>query len=195
MKISFVEGEENNFKITHKEDLIRAKMFIENSVTKVGLGFDVHAFSREKSNGIKICGVKIPFRKKLEGHSDADVGLHAIVDALLGAIAKGDIGKHFPPSDKKWKNADSSVFVKYTKDLIEKENGKINNIDVTLICEEPKISPHREKMIANVARLLSIDKSKISVKATTTEGLGFTGRKEGIAAQAIASVLINREDK
>ena len=153
---------------------------------RVGNGFDVHAFA--EGNEITLCGLKIPFSKKLLGHSDADVGLHAITDALYGAIASGDIGTHFPPSDNAWKDAASTVFLKHAVQLVKKLGFKINNIDCTIICEQPKIGPLSNQMKTSVSKIMDLDINRISLKATTSEKLGFTGREEGIAALATATV-------
>ena len=154
---------------------------------RVGNGFDVHAFA--EGNEITLCGLKIPFSKKLLGHSDADVGLHAITDAIYGAIAAGDIGTHFPPSDNAWKNAPSEVFLKHAVQLVEEHGFKINNIDCTIICEQPKIDPLSNQMKSSVSKMIGLDINRISLKATTSEKLGFTGREEGIAALATATVF------
>ena len=153
---------------------------------RIGNGFDVHAFT--EGNDITLCGVNIPFSKKLLGHSDADVGLHAITDAIYGAIAAGDIGTHFPPSDPKWKNASSDIFLKHAVQLTDKLGYQINNVDCTIICEQPKIAPLSEKMRISISKIIGLDKRRISVKATTTEKLGFIGREEGIASFATATV-------
>ena len=153
---------------------------------RVGNGFDVHAFA--EGNEITLCGLKIPFSKKLLGHSDADVGLHAITDALYGAIASGDIGTHFPPSDNSWKDAASTVFLEHAVQLVKKLGFKINNIDCTIICEQPKIGPLSFQMKSSVSKIMDLDINRISLKATTSEKLGFTGREEGIAALATATV-------
>mgnify|MGYP000296157583 FL=1 len=153
---------------------------------RVGNGFDVHAFA--EGNEITLCGLKIPFSKKLLGHSDADAGLHAITDALYGAIASGDIGTHFPPSDNAWKDAASTVFLKHAVQLVKKLGFKINNIDCTIICEQPKIGPLSNQMKSSVSKIMDLDINRISIKATTSEKLGFTGREEGIAALATATV-------
>ncbi len=137
-----------------------------------------------------LCGIEIKYDKSLAGHSDADVGLHAITDALLGAIGEGDIGSHFPPSEAKWRDADSSQFLRHATELVGRRGGEIRHLDVTLICEAPKIGPHREAMRARVAEIAGVGIDRVSVKATTTEGLGFTGRGEGIAAQATATVRL-----
>jgi len=154
------------------------------------MGFDAHRFSLENSsdNHIILGGIKIPFEKKLEAHSDGDVLIHALVDALLGAIGAGDIGMHFPPSDMKWKNADSTFFLKRSNHLLKEKNGHINNIDVTVICEKPRLGAYREQIRANLANILEISEDRVNIKATTTEKMGFTGRGEGIAAQAIATI-------
>lgn len=153
---------------------------------RLGNGFDVHAFI--EGNEITLCGVSIPFSKKLLGHSDADVGLHAITDAIYGAIAAGDIGTHFPPSDPKWKNASSDLFLKNAVQLVDNLGYQINNVDCTIICEQPKIGPLSERMRTSISQIMGLDKHRISVKATTSEKLGFTGREEGIASLATATV-------
>ena len=153
---------------------------------RLGNGFDVHAFT--EGNELTLCGIKIPFSKKLLGHSDADVGLHAITDAIYGAIAAGDIGTHFPPNDPIWKDASSDIFLKHAVQLADKLGYQINNVDCTIICEQPKIGPLSDKMKTSISKIMELDKNRISVKATTSEKLGFTGRGEGIAALATASV-------
>jgi 2-C-methyl-D-erythritol 4-phosphate cytidylyltransferase/2-C-methyl-D-erythritol 2,4-cyclodiphosphate synthase len=153
---------------------------------RLGNGFDVHAFT--EGNKIVLCGVSIPFSKKLLGHSDADVALHAITDAIYGAIAAGDIGTHFPPSEQKWKNASSDLFLKHAVQLADNLGYQINNVDCTIICEQPKIGPLSERMRTSISQIMGLDKHRISVKATTSEKLGFTGREEGIASLATASV-------
>ena len=156
--------------------------------TRTGQGFDVHRFG--PGDHVWLCGIRVPHSNGLIGHSDADVGLHSLTDAVLGAISKGDIGQHFPPSDARWRGAPSHVFLTHAAELVQELGGRIEHVDVTLICERPKVSPHREAMIARIAEILRLDASRVSVKATTTEGLGFTGRSEGIAAQAIATVSL-----
>jgi 2-C-methyl-D-erythritol 4-phosphate cytidylyltransferase/2-C-methyl-D-erythritol 2,4-cyclodiphosphate synthase len=190
LPVTLVMGSEDNIKITTPEDMKRVQQLLAGSagITRIGFGFDVHEF--RAGDHVMLCGVRIPHEKGLEGHSDADAGLHALTDALLGAIGDGDIGMHFPPSDPKWRDADSSDFLRHAGTLIAGRNGAIANVDVTLICESPKIGPHRESMRQRIAHILDIDLSRVSVKATTTEGLGFTGRREGIAAQAVASVIL-----
>ena len=153
---------------------------------RLGNGFDVHAFT--EGNELILCGVKIPFSKKLSGHSDADVGLHAITDAIYGALAAGDIGTHFPPNDPKWENAPSDIFLKHAVQLTESLGYQVNNVDCTIICEQPKIGPLSDKMKTSISKIMGLDKSYISVKATTSEKLGFTGRVEGIASLATATV-------
>ncbi len=154
---------------------------------RLGNGFDVHAIGQ--GDRVIICGVTIPCRFSLIGHSDADVGLHAITDAILGALCLGDIGQHFPPTDPRWKGANSSQFLKHAVQLAQNKNYHINHIDVTIIGEAPKVSPHREAMRQRISQILEIDQERVSVKATTTEKLGFTGRGEGIAALATATLL------
>ena len=153
---------------------------------RLGNGFDVHAFT--EGNEISLCGINIPFSKKLLGHSDADVGLHAVTDASYGAIAAGDIGTHFPPSDPKFKNASSDLFLKHAVQLTNQLGYEINNVDCTIICEQPKIGPLSERMRTSISEIMGLDKQRISVKATTSEKLGFTGREEGIAALATVTV-------
>ena len=153
---------------------------------RLGNGFDVHAFT--EGDEVTLCGIKIPFSKKLLGHSDADVGLHAITDAIYGAIAAGDIGTHFPPNNPAWKDTSSDIFLKHAVQLADKLGYQINNIDCTIICEKPKIGPLSDKMKTSISKIMELDKNRISVKATTSEKLGFTGREEGIAALATASV-------
>ncbi len=156
---------------------------------RVGTGFDVHRLARGEE--LWLCGVQIEHELGLAGHSDADVGIHALVDALLGAVGAGDIGQHFPPSDPQWKGAPSSRFLEHAVDLVHKEGYRVGNLDVTLICEAPKIGPHRDAMRSVIAALAGIDAGAVNVKATTTEALGFAGRGEGIAAQAVATVIRN----
>ena len=155
-------------------------------LTRVGQGFDAHRFG--PGDAVWLCGVKIAHDKALIGHSDADAGLHALTDALLGAVGQGDIGDHFPPSDPKWRGAASDQFLLHALELVRRAGGRVVNADVTLICEEPKIKPHREAMRARLAELLELPLDRVSVKATTTEAMGFTGRREGLAAQAVVAV-------
>lgn len=179
--VALVPGDERLKKITFAEDFVEA-----SPAFRIGQGFDVHRLVAGEE--LWLCGIKIEHDKGLAGHSDADVALHAVVDALLGAIGEGDIGTHFPPSDPQWKDAPSPKFLDHAVKLVAEAGYAIGNIDLTLICEEPKIGPHREVMREKLAELLRVDLSCVSVKATTTERLGFTGRGEGIAAQAIASL-------
>jgi 2-C-methyl-D-erythritol 4-phosphate cytidylyltransferase/2-C-methyl-D-erythritol 2,4-cyclodiphosphate synthase len=153
-----------------------------------GTGFDVHAFAEGAS--VTLCGVTIPFEKSLSGHSDADVAMHALTDAIYGAIAEGDIGFHFPPSEPEWKGADSRIFLEHARDRVAAGGGEIVNVDVTILCEAPKIGPHRDQMREKLAGILGIEMGRVAVKATTTERLGFTGRREGIAAMAAATVVL-----
>ncbi|MFN3727003.1 MAG: bifunctional 2-C-methyl-D-erythritol 4-phosphate cytidylyltransferase/2-C-methyl-D-erythritol 2,4-cyclodiphosphate synthase [Allosphingosinicella sp.] len=190
LEVATVEGDEINLKLTTAEDFERAEALLRaHRSTRTGFGFDVHAF--EKGDHVWIGGVRIPHGRALQGHSDADVALHALTDALLGAIAAGDIGDHFPPSDPQWRGAPSSLFLEHARSLVEQRGGRIEHVDVTIICEAPKIGPHREAIRARIGDLLRLDLTRVSVKATTTERLGFTGRGEGISAQAIATVSMN----
>jgi 2-C-methyl-D-erythritol 4-phosphate cytidylyltransferase / 2-C-methyl-D-erythritol 2,4-cyclodiphosphate synthase len=186
-RVAMVEGDAMLEKITHAEDFAAAEArFSAGLVSRTGLGFDVHRL--EAGLPLWLCGVCVPYTHGLAGHSDADVALHALADAIFGALGAGDIGDHFPPSDPQWKGADSSRFVEYARDLVGNSGGIIDHIDVTIICELPKIGPYREAMRARIAELLRIEVTRVSVKATTTERLGFTGRGEGIAAQAVATI-------
>ncbi len=190
IKVVTVTGEEGNFKVTEPHDFLRAEAALLSHLPDIrtGTGFDVHAFGA--GNKVTLCGIKIDHDRGLVGHSDADVALHAITDAILGAIGAGDIGHHFPPSDPQWKGASSDVFLKHAASLVTGKGGTIGHIDATIICEAPKIGPHRAQMVKCVAHILGIDASRVSIKATTTEKLGFTGRGEGIAAQAIATIRL-----
>jgi 2-C-methyl-D-erythritol 4-phosphate cytidylyltransferase / 2-C-methyl-D-erythritol 2,4-cyclodiphosphate synthase len=192
INVKIVPGSRTNFKITETEDLVMAEALLNrNTETRTGFGYDVHAFEKAPTRRkLMLCGVAIPHQVSLEGHSDADVGLHALTDAILGAIGAGDIGHHFPPSDMQFKNMDSAVFLEKSVDMLADKGGTILNLDVTLICEAPKIGPHRDAMVARIAQIARIDASRVNVKATTTEKLGFTGRGEGIAAQAVATVRL-----
>jgi 2-C-methyl-D-erythritol 4-phosphate cytidylyltransferase/2-C-methyl-D-erythritol 2,4-cyclodiphosphate synthase len=185
-----VEGSEENLKVTTPEDLAAAERLIASRLgdIRVGQGFDVHPFA--PGDHLWICGVKIPHGMALAGHSDADVGLHALTDAVLGAIGAGDIGVHFPPSDPRWRGAASDQFLRHAAELARARGGTVAAVDVTIICERPKISPHRAAMIERIAAILGIAPDRVSVKATTTEKLGFTGRAEGIAAQAVATIRL-----
>ena len=189
LTVALVHGDENNIKLTYYEDLKRLESLMQVPLfPRIGSGFDVHAFTRDRP--LIICGIEIPYEFGLAGHSDADVGLHALCDAIYGALAEGDIGAHFPPSDNQWKNADSKKFLIHAGERVIKRGGKISNIDLTLICERPKMRPFIDQMRQQIAYLLSIDCLKVSVKATTTEKLGFTGREEGIACHAVVCVLL-----
>lgn len=154
---------------------------------RLGNGFDVHAFT--SGDHVVICGIRVPHDRALLGHSDADVGMHAVTDAIYGALAEGDIGTHFPPSDAQWKGAASHVFLEHAARLAADKGFRIANIDLTLICERPRIGPHAPAMCAEMARILGIETSRVSIKATTSEALGFTGREEGIAALATAALV------
>lgn len=183
-RIQLTPGRHELMKITHPDDLaIAEKLLVGQSSMRVGTGFDVHGFTA--GDAVTICGIRIPYTRKLEGHSDADVGWHALTDAILGAAALGDIGDHFPPSDPKWKDANSLLFLQHAAKLAAGGGFRVVNVDITLMCEKPKISPHREAMRARTAEALAIPLGAVSVKATTTEKLGFLGREEGIAAQAV----------
>jgi 2-C-methyl-D-erythritol 4-phosphate cytidylyltransferase/2-C-methyl-D-erythritol 2,4-cyclodiphosphate synthase len=188
LPVALVMGSEDNIKITTREDMARAARRLEGSVgiTRIGSGFDVHAFC--PGDHVMLGGVRIPHDFGLEGHSDADAALHALTDALLGAIGDGDIGAHFPPTDPRWRGADSAAFLRHAAALVASRGGTIANVDVTIVCERPKIGPHRDAIRQRMAAILDLDVTAVSVKATTTEGLGFTGRREGIAAQAVAAV-------
>jgi len=187
--VTLVPGDEENIKLTTEHDWRRAEKTASGLFeTRTGLGFDVHRFGA--GDQVILCGVPIAHTMGLEGHSDADVALHALTDALLGAIGAGDIGAHFPPSEPEWRGAPSAIFLRKAADLVRETGGAIINIDLTLICQSPRIGNHRERMRNSVAELLSLSPARVSIKATTTEGLGFTGRDEGIAAQAIANVRL-----
>jgi 2-C-methyl-D-erythritol 4-phosphate cytidylyltransferase/2-C-methyl-D-erythritol 2,4-cyclodiphosphate synthase len=188
--ITRVAGDETNLKITTEEDFSHAARLLRGTMNefRTGQGFDAHRFVA--GDHVWVCGVRIAHNAGLEGHSDADAGLHALSDAILGAIGAGDIGRHFSPSDEKWRGAPSSLFLAHSARLVTEAKGAIVHCDVTLICERPKIGPHREAMRARIAEILEIDISRVSVKATTTEGMGFAGRGEGLAAQAVATVRL-----
>ena len=187
--VLLVPGSEENIKLTYPEDQARLeRILLGPLVPRVGTGFDVHAFADGRA--LVLCGVRVPHDRGLAGHSDADVGIHALCDAIYGALAEGDIGRHFPPSEAAWKDADSARFLRHAAARIAARGGVLANADVTLICERPKITPHAPAMIARLAALLEAPPGRISVKATTTERLGFAGRGEGIACQAAVSVLL-----
>lgn len=190
--VKIIPGEKGNFKVTHPEDL----PLMEQSISarcgdiRTGTGYDVHKLVERSGRKLMICGVELQHSHVLEGHSDADVGLHAITDALLATICDGDIGMHFKPTDARWKDANSAKFLRHAADLIAARGGIISHVDVTIICEAPKIGPHRDRMRAKIGEILALPLNRVSVKATTTEGLGFTGRREGIAAEAVATVRL-----
>lgn len=191
LKVATVEGDPMLEKLTTPADWDRMASILESRlVPRTGLGFDVHAFGG--SGPIMLGGVAVPHVRGLAGHSDADVALHAITDALLGAAGLGDIGEHFPPSDPQWKGASSDLFLNHAAQLVRERGGIIDHVDITIIAEEPKIGPHRSAIRAQIAEILGVRPDHVSVKATTTEGLGFTGRGEGMAAQAVASIRMER---
>jgi 2-C-methyl-D-erythritol 4-phosphate cytidylyltransferase / 2-C-methyl-D-erythritol 2,4-cyclodiphosphate synthase len=192
LDIFLVDGDPALEKLTYAEDFVRAELRLAGRMTsRTGLGFDVHAFA--EGDGVWLGGVRIPHSRSLKGHSDADVLLHAVADALLGAIGEGDIGDHFPPSDPRWRGAASARFVDHARLLVEGRGGVVDHVDVILICEAPRVAPHRAAMRQSLAGLLRLPAERVSIKATTTEGLGFTGRGEGIAAQALVTVRLPEE--
>lgn len=192
LEVATVAGDRLLEKLTHAEDFAPAESrLMPRMIARTGLGFDVHAFGQ--GDRLWLGGVEIPFERSLSGHSDADVALHALTDALLGAIGDGDIGSHFPPSDPRWRGAPSALFLEHARDRIAERGGIIDHVDLTIICEAPRIGPHRDAMRARIAGLLRLAPGRVSIKATTTERLGFTGRSEGIAAQAIATVRMGEE--
>jgi len=187
--VALVPGDARLMKLTYPEDFAMAEALSSQATryqTRIGSGYDVHRWG--PGGSVWLCGIEVPHDQTLIGHSDADAGLHALTDALLGAIAEGDIGDHFPPTDPKWKGASSDLFLIHAAELVAARGGRIVNVDVTLICERPKVKPHRQSMRERIAGLLALPLDVVSVKATTTEGLGFTGRGEGLAAQAVAAV-------
>ena len=189
LPVALVPGSEDNVKLTYPDDLRRLERAMAVTLLpRIGTGFDVHVLAAGRR--LMLCGIEVPHDLGLMGHSDADVGIHALCDALYGALAEGDIGRHFPPSEASWKDADSARFLRHAAGRVAARGGRIANVDVTLICERPKITPHAPAMRARLAALLEIEVERVSVKATTTERLGFTGRGEGIAAQAAAVVLV-----
>jgi 2-C-methyl-D-erythritol 4-phosphate cytidylyltransferase/2-C-methyl-D-erythritol 2,4-cyclodiphosphate synthase len=191
LTVRAVEGSRNNMKLTHPADFAAAeRMLTMATETRTGQGFDVHTFG--PGSAVWLCGVEIPHDKALSGHSDADVALHALTDALLGTIGDGDIGDHFPPSDPQWKGASSDRFLADAARRVREKGGRIVNLDVTLVAEAPKIGPHRAKMQARVAEIAGIGADRVGVKATTNEKMGFIGRGEGIVAMAIATVEMPR---
>jgi 2-C-methyl-D-erythritol 4-phosphate cytidylyltransferase/2-C-methyl-D-erythritol 2,4-cyclodiphosphate synthase len=186
--VALVAGSEENIKLTYREDFSRLERALVSLLPRVGTGYDVHKLAPGRK--LILCGVDVPYDRGLDGHSDADVGIHALCDAIYGALAEGDIGRHFPPSEATWKDADSARFLRHAAGRIAARGGMLVNADVTLICEQPKITPHAPAMMARLAELLGVEIGRISVKATTSERLGFTGRGEGIAAQAAVCVLV-----
>lgn len=188
--ITLTEGAMSNLKITRPGDIATAEAFLAARLgdIRTGSGFDVHRFA--PGDHVMICGIAVPHSHALEGHSDADVGLHALTDAILGCTGEGDIGSHFPPTDPRWRGADSALFLQHAIQGVKNRGGMVAHLDVTIICERPKISPHRARMAARIAEIAGLRPDQVSVKATTTEGLGFTGRREGIAAQGIATVRL-----
>ncbi|WP_298863090.1 bifunctional 2-C-methyl-D-erythritol 4-phosphate cytidylyltransferase/2-C-methyl-D-erythritol 2,4-cyclodiphosphate synthase [uncultured Sulfitobacter sp.] len=188
MTVAITAGDPDNIKITTSGDFARARAILEKSMDiRTGNGFDVHAFG--EGDHVMLCGVKIPHNKGLVGHSDADVGLHTITDAIYGALAAGDIGTHFPPSDPQWKGAQSHIFLRHAAQMARDEGFTLTHVDCTLICEHPKVGPHASAMREAVAEMVGIDVARVSVKATTSERLGFTGRGEGIACMATATLV------
>lgn len=195
LTVATFEGDAANMKLTTPEDFVReeARLASQLGDIRTGTGYDVHAFG--DGDHVMICGVRVPHTRGFLAHSDGDVGLHALVDAILGALADGDIGSHFPPSDMKWKNAASDKFLKYAVERVTARGGRIANLEVTLICERPKIGPLRDQMRARIAAITGLDIARVAVKATTSERLGFTGREEGIAATACATIRLPWDDK
>jgi len=188
LDVGIADGTEDNLKITHPGDFARAARLLGNQMDiRVGTGFDVHRFG--PGDHCMLCGVAVPHDRGLDGHSDADVGMHAATDAIYGALAEGDIGRHFPPSDPQWKGAESHVFLRHAVELASTKGFTINNMDITLICEGPKIGPHAEAMQKTLSQITGVETGRISVKATTSERLGFTGREEGIAAQVAVTLV------
>lgn len=189
LDVTIVEGEESNLKLTWPGDFARAEAILKgrNMDVRLGHGYDVHAFCA--GDHVWLCGVRVPHDKGLLGHSDADVGMHALTDAIYGALAEGDIGRHFPPSDPQWKGASSHIFLSHAMGLARSRGYELGNCDVTLVCERPKIGPHAQQMQSELARIMGVEALRVSVKATTSERLGFTGREEGIAAIATATLV------
>src|SRR4051812_42027041 len=194
LTVATFEGDPANMKLTTPEDFVReeARLGAMLGDIRTGTGYDVHAFG--DGDHLMICGLRVPHSRGFLAHSDGDVGLHALVDAILGALADGDIGSHFPPSDLQWKGAASDKFLKYAVDRVTARGGRIANLEVTMICERPKIGPHRDAMRARIAEITGLDVSRVAVKATTSEGLGFPGREEGIAATASATIRLPWKD-
>lgn len=188
LDVRIIPGNADNLKITRPEDFQRAERILRGKMdVRLGNGYDVHRFGPGQS--VILCGVEIPFDRGLQGHSDADVGMHAVTDAIYGALAEGDIGRHFPPSDPQWKGAASEIFLRHAAELAATRGFTLSNVDCTLVCEHPKIGPHAAAMQSEMSRILGIEVGRVSVKATTSERLGFTGRGEGIAALATATLV------
>jgi 2-C-methyl-D-erythritol 4-phosphate cytidylyltransferase/2-C-methyl-D-erythritol 2,4-cyclodiphosphate synthase len=189
LEVALVAGHDDNIKLTYPEDMLRLERILMPALSpRVGTGYDVHVLVEDRK--LILCGVEVLHERGLSGHSDADVGIHALCDAIYGALAEGDIGRHFPPSENRWKDADSARFLRHAAERIAARGGVLANVDVTLICERPKITPYAPAMISRLAELLGVETRRVSVKATTTERLGFTGRMEGIACQAVATILL-----
>ncbi|HEV2159354.1 bifunctional 2-C-methyl-D-erythritol 4-phosphate cytidylyltransferase/2-C-methyl-D-erythritol 2,4-cyclodiphosphate synthase [Bradyrhizobium sp.] len=195
LTVATFEGDVANMKLTTPEDFVREEARLASLLgdIRTGTGYDVHAFG--EGDHLMLCGVRVPHTKGFLAHSDGDVGLHALVDAILGALADGDIGSHFPPSDAKWKGASSDQFLKYAIERVTARGGRVANLEVTMICERPKIGPLRDTMRARIAEISGVDISRVAVKATTSERLGFTGREEGIAATASATIRLPFNEK
>jgi 2-C-methyl-D-erythritol 4-phosphate cytidylyltransferase/2-C-methyl-D-erythritol 2,4-cyclodiphosphate synthase len=194
LSVALARGDARNIKITLPGDFERAARMVGEEArmeTRVGSGFDVHAFA--EGDAVILGNISIPHTARLKGHSDADVVLHALSDALYGALADGDIGKHFPPSENEWKDADSAIFLEHAVSLVRQRGGRLVHLDVTIICERPKIGPHVDAMRERIAQIAQISASRVAVKATTSERLGFTGREEGIAAQAVATIEVPQD--
>ncbi|MDM7459498.1 MAG: bifunctional 2-C-methyl-D-erythritol 4-phosphate cytidylyltransferase/2-C-methyl-D-erythritol 2,4-cyclodiphosphate synthase [Paracoccus sp. (in: a-proteobacteria)] len=188
IEVAITPGSEDNLKITYPADFARAERILGGAMDiRLGNGYDVHAFG--PGDHVTLCGIRVPHDAGLMGHSDADVGMHALTDAIYGALAQGDIGRHFPPSDSQWKGADSAIFLAHAAACARDSGFRIGNADVTLICEAPKIGPHAQDMARRLASIMGLEATRISVKATTSEKLGFTGRREGIAAIATATLI------
>jgi 2-C-methyl-D-erythritol 4-phosphate cytidylyltransferase / 2-C-methyl-D-erythritol 2,4-cyclodiphosphate synthase len=195
LTVATFEGDAANMKLTTSEDFVREEARLASLLgdIRTGTGYDVHAFG--DGDHLMICGVRVPHTRGFLAHSDGDVGLHALVDAILGALADGDIGSHFPPSDARWKGAPSDQFLKYAIERVTQRGGRVANLEVTMICERPKIGPLRDTMRARIANISGVDISRVAVKATTSERLGFTGREEGIAATASATIRLPFNEK
>ncbi len=189
LEVAIVEGEDDNIKVTWPQDFQRAEGLLKGRAMdlRLGNGYDVHRFG--EGDHVWLCGIKVPHGRGLVGHSDADVGMHALTDAIYGALAEGDIGRHFPPSDPQWKGAASHIFLEHAVGLMRDRGYRLANCDITLVCEYPKVGPHAAAMQAELARIMAVDLGRVSVKATTSERLGFTGREEGIAAIATAALV------